>query len=225
MESVKIRDQQIKTFVNLTEEIASYSILTTGINALAKTSVNIPFSKYILLHWKIKAKNHIANTCGRNSVHYEEFEKSETLSNNEFLADEVRILYAAFTAAENDFKSGLAPSISLLAQSEVFTDELAQAQELLNHNYVVAAAITASIVLESKLRFMCASRSIQLGKLDKMNSDLVKSEAYDINTQKRITAIAGIRNSAAHGNKNEFTKSDVQGIIDDIGRFLEKQID
>lgn len=225
MNSLKIREQQIKIFSTLTDEIKSYSFISTGINLLAKTTVNIPFSNDLLLNWKVRAKNHIANTCGRSSIHYEEFEKSESTLSNEGVADAARILLAIFTAAEKDFKDGFAPSVSLLAQSEVFTDELNQAQELLNHNYVVASAVIASIVLESKLRHMCTSRSIQIGKLDRMNNDLVKSEAYDTNVQKRITAIAGIRNSAAHGNINEFTKADVQGVIDDVRRFLEKQID
>lgn len=219
-----MRDQQLKIFNDLAEEIKSYSIISTSFNAVAKAPVNIPFSKYLLLGWKIRAKNHIANTCGRSSIHFLEFEKAEQKRFNGDTADTANRLYAAFTAAQRDFQDGLAPSVSALAHAEVFNAELDQAQELLNHNYVTAAAVIAGIVLESKLRLLCVNRSLPTGKLDKMNSELVKAEVYDTNTQKRITAIAGVRNSAAHGKSDEINKPDVQGVIDDVRRFLEKNI-
>jgi hypothetical protein len=37
---------------------------------------------------------------------------------------------------------------------------------------------------------------------------------------KRVTALAGIRNSAAHGKPNEFTDAEVKTMIEDIERFL-----
>ncbi|HFF4507887.1 TPA: DUF4145 domain-containing protein, partial [Acinetobacter baumannii] len=38
--------------------------------------------------------------------------------------------------------------------------------------------------------------------------------------QKRITALADIRNNAAHGKYDEFTIEDVERMISDIERFL-----
>lgn len=219
-----MRDQQLKDFKELTEEIKSYSILSTSINFVAKTPVDIPFSNYLLLGWKIRAKNHIANTCGKTSIHYTEFEKAEVNRFEGNTADTVNALYAAFTAAQKDFQAGRAPSVKSLAQVEVFNSEIDQAQELLNQNYIVAAAVIAGIVLESKLRLLCQNRGFSIGKLDKMNSDLAKTSAYDINTQKRITAIAGVRNSAAHGRSEELNTPDVQGVIDDVRRFLKKNL-
>ncbi|UTM59106.1 hypothetical protein L4174_020550 [Photobacterium sp. CCB-ST2H9] len=56
--------------------------------------------------------------------------------------------------------------------------------------------------------------------MDKMNADLTKAGIYNSLQQKRITAIAGIRNSAAHGNHDEFSRDDVRVMISDIERFL-----
>ncbi|WP_050766277.1 hypothetical protein [Microcystis aeruginosa] len=53
-----------------------------------------------------------------------------------------------------------------------------------------------------------------------MNSDLAKAGVYNKLNQKRITAIADIRNSAAHGKQNEFTVQDVSDMIKDVSRFL-----
>lgn len=57
-----------------------------------------------------------------------------------------------------------------------------------------------------------------------MNTDLVKSGAYNGLTQKRITSLAAIRNSAAHGKPDDFTNADVKAMIEDIQRFVETQL-
>ncbi|MNT98300.1 hypothetical protein D3C72_2408540 [compost metagenome] len=57
-----------------------------------------------------------------------------------------------------------------------------------------------------------------------MNDDLAKAGAYNATQKKRITALAGIRNSAAHGKPDEFTPAEVRGMIDDVERFLAAQL-
>ena len=78
----------------------------------------------------------------------------------------------------------------------------------------------AGVVLETTVRNLCTDRGIDHGKLDKMNADLAKAGAYNSLQQKRITAIAGIRNAAAHGDVEKFNPEDVKGMIDDVERFL-----
>ncbi|WP_346659246.1 hypothetical protein [Bradyrhizobium sp. CW7] len=53
-----------------------------------------------------------------------------------------------------------------------------------------------------------------------MNADLAKAGAYNSIVQKRITAIAAVRNSAAHGHPETFTEADVRDMISFIERFL-----
>ena len=62
------------------------------------------------------------------------------------------------------------------------------------------------------------------GTLDKMNADLMKASVYNALVQKRITHLAAIRNSAAHGRASEFTKDDVKGMIDEVERFLSQHL-
>jgi hypothetical protein len=59
-----------------------------------------------------------------------------------------------------------------------------------------------------------------VGKLDKMNADLAKADTYHLLVQKRITAIADIRNNAAHGHPEHFTAKDVEDMISYIEGFL-----
>jgi hypothetical protein len=57
-----------------------------------------------------------------------------------------------------------------------------------------------------------------------MNADLAKAAIYNGLMQKRITHLAGVRNSAAHGNKEEFDKHDVAAMIDEVKRFLAQHL-
>lgn len=54
-----------------------------------------------------------------------------------------------------------------------------------------------------------------------MNAELVKAGVYNRLTQKRITAIADLRNSAAHGKWDQFTQRDVEDAIRWIREFME----
>lgn len=91
---------------------------------------------------------------------------------------------------------------------------------MLSSGYKLAAAVIAGVVLETTLRDLCNQNSLPIGKLDKMNSDLAKAGIYNKLQQKRITALADIRNSAAHGKPEEFSDNDVTMMIRDIEQFL-----
>ncbi len=90
--------------------------------------------------------------------------------------------------------------------------------------YKSAAAIVAGVVLENSLRELCDRSGIAYAKLDKMNADLAKTGIYNVLTQKRLTALAGVRNSAAHGKSDEFNDRDVEDMIRDVERFISEQL-
>ncbi len=179
----------------------------------------------MLLEWQIKVKNLILKIGDENSEHYKAFIKHENpggwMSGN---ASIFKNLKSVFLATKEDFEGGYLSSYKSMVQAEVFDLELEQAKELLQHSYFVAAAIIAGVVLETTLRELCNRAGIDAGKLDRMNADLAKSGVYSLIVQKQITALAGIRNSAAHG-KNDFTKADVNNMISAIENFLALHIE
>ncbi|MEG3436998.1 HEPN domain-containing protein [Pannus brasiliensis CCIBt3594] len=177
---------------------------------------------HVLLNWKIKVKNLLSKVCGENSQYYQQFEKEEE-SSDWTNHTSFKSLKAIFLAAKEDFEGGYLSSIRSLVQAEVFESELEQANELLNNGYLTAAAVIAGIVLETALRDLCDRKGIERGKqdsMDKMNVDLAKAGVYNKLMQKRITALADIRNSAAHGKPDEFTKQNVIDMIREVSQFL-----
>lgn len=172
-----------------------------------------------LLEWKVKTRNLLSKACGQDSEHYFEFlENQENQSFGTNLGTLER-LRAIFLAAMEDFEGGYLQSTRSLIQAEVFDTELEQASELLKGGYKLPAAVVAGVVLETTLRELCNRANIAHGKLDKMNTDLCKNGIYNMLQQKRITTLAEIRNSAAHGHPEKFTDHDVEDMIRDVARF------
>ena len=175
----------------------------------------------LLLKWKVKVRSLLSKLCGEDSQYFKQFEEEEQsgivgTTNFEIF----KRLKSIFSAAKEDFRCGYLSSVKALVQAEVFDSELEQANELMSSGYCTAAAVIAGVVLETALRDLCDRNGIPHGKLDKMNADLAKASVYNILNQKKITALAAIRNSAAHGKLNQFTNQDVDNMIKDVNRFL-----
>jgi hypothetical protein len=173
-----------------------------------------------LTKWQVNARHLLSIACGRDSEHYTAFEQNQKpgivgQTNYGILLRQ----QAVFLAAKDDYEGGYLTKLRDLIQAEVFESELDQAQELFRADYLVAAAVIAGTVLETTLRQMCQDKGIAIGSLDRMNADLAKAGAYNGLIQKQITALAAIRNSAAHGRPQDFTKDDVSAMIRDIERF------
>lgn len=174
----------------------------------------------LYLTWKVKAENLLRFSCGEDSVHYQAFlrEKENGLYYPTRLENSLPVVLAAY----DDLKSGFLVSFKRIVQAEVFDSELEQAKSLLDSGYKNAAAVIAGTVLETVIKELCLNNGIALDrkKLTHLNDDLAKASVYNKLQQKQITALADIRNNAAHGDYDQFTKEDVERMIDDIERFL-----
>jgi len=174
-----------------------------------------------LINWQVKVRNLILMVCGGDSQHFLAFEKHETPM---FVGDSnYNVLLrqnAVLLAAKDDYEGGYLSKLRDLIAAEVFGSEISQAQELFHANYLSAAAVVAGVVLETSLRRLCQDNGLAIGNLDKMNADLAKAGIYNSLVQKRLTALAAVRNSAAHGKPEEFRKDDVSAMIRDVERFV-----
>jgi hypothetical protein len=177
-----------------------------------------------LIEWSVKARNLISKACGQESEHYRSFVDNEQASSYDSCYEILTRIRAVFLAAKEDFEGGYLRSTKTLVQAEVFDSELEQARALFDGGYTTAAAVIAGVVLETTLRELCDRNGISHGKMDKMNADLAKAGVYNSLVQKRNTALAGLRNSAAHGKPEEFTTADVDSMIRDVERFVAEHL-
>ncbi|KLE01871.1 HEPN domain-containing protein [Aliarcobacter butzleri] len=171
--------------------------------------------------WKLKVQNIIELTAGKNSTYLKKFSEIESVK---YIPDQTYPYFikqfALLNALKDDYENGFLVSLKSLVEADVFDTELEQAKELLSNKYKLAAAVIAGVVLETALRSLCDKEKIPQGKLTKMNDDLTKAGVYNKFQQKSITALADIRNSAAHGKDSEFTHENVENMIRDIESFL-----
>lgn len=209
-----------KRFAELHHQMENLLASKTSIynSFLEKNTIEIDSNA--LLEWKVKARSLLNKSCGAESEHYKEFSENDSTSLYGSHLATLERLRAIFLAAKEDYEGGYLRTTRSLIQAEVFDSELEQASSLHKAGYKSPAAVVAGVVLETSLRELCDLVGLPHVKLDKMNSDLAKSGKYNKLQQKRITALADIRNSAAHGKPQEFTDQDVEDMIRDVGRFI-----
>jgi hypothetical protein len=173
------------------------------------------------LKWRVQVRHLIFAVCGTESEHFkllDQVDKPTFVGETNYTV--FRKLKAVLLAAKEDYEGGYLRKIRNLIQADVFDSELEQADELLASGYKIPAAVIAGIVLETSLRQTCQDRGLATGKLDKMNADLAKAGVYNKLLQKQITALADIRNNAAHGHSNQFNEGDVTNMIRDVRNLV-----
>lgn len=172
--------------------------------------------------FRTEAMNIIRRSCGDQSDHYRAL---QDLAADKVYGDNSYIMpryLGVVRAAQRDFDSGLLFDLRSLVAAELIGDFVEQAKQLLREGYYVPAASLAGAVLEDSLRKLCAAKDItvpHVTKIDALNSELARAQIYDKLVQKRITALADIRNNADHGHFDKFNKEDVEDFINWLGRF------
>lgn len=178
----------------------------------------------LLLNWQVKVRHLLSLACGENSVHLRAFMDCEKPQSYRTNYEMLKQLKAIFLAAKEDFQGGYMTSVRQLVQAELYDSELDQARGLLKGGYVSAAAVIAGVVLETAMRNMCDNAGITPGNLNKMNADLAKANIYNLLVQKRVTALADIRNNAAHGHSDQFQPTDVADMVSYIENFISQHL-
>lgn len=182
------------------------------------------------LHWPTvtdalriltRAQNLVRRACSEQSDHYKSLLRLPGQSPHpaEIISESLGILEAAST----DFERGLLFDLKEIIRAEALGDFMEQAEALLSAGYHVPAASLVGAVLEDGLRGLSDAKGISYPprtKIDSLNSELAKAGVYDKLIQKRITALADIRNNADHGHPDKFKPEDVDDMVKWTRRFL-----
>ncbi len=172
--------------------------------------------------FRTETMNLVRRSCGESSDHYRELkrlaETEETSTNSYYFVH----CFGVLEAAQRDFEAGILFDMRALITAEVLGDFIEQSEALLKAGYHVPAASLAGAVLEDTLRKLYEKHSVTIpasSKIDGLNVELARADVYDKLVQKRITALADIRNNADHGHFDKFTKSDVEDMVKWVRSF------
>ncbi len=189
-----------------------------GPNVIGDDRVN----SQIAYQWATSVQNLLARVFGLDSEHYKNFTKRVE---SHLTYYPVFCAQGILKAAKDDYENEQLFEVRQLVEAELFDDLLEQAEHLFDSDYYQPAAVIAGCVLEDGLRKLCQKNGIALPekpKLDKMNADLAKAGVVSKLVQKRITALADLRNKAAHGQWDQFIKEDVGEMIPAVRRIMEE---
>ncbi len=139
----------------------------------------------------------------------------------------VQMLRGILQAMRDDVAAGRLRSITEMLHADVFTDFLEQAEYLLNEGFKEAAAVLMRGVLEEHVRQLCDKNSISVRKpdgkpkkVDTMNAELVKANAYDKGDQKNVTAWYDLGTKAAHGKHEKYEQEQVAITVTAVRDFI-----
>jgi hypothetical protein len=134
-------------------------------------------------------------------------------------------LQGILRALRADYDAGRLQSFQELIHADLFSDFLEMAEYFLQEGYKDPAAVMAGGVLEEHLRKLCGKHGVTTPpkpKLDTMNADLAKAGAYNKNDQKQVTAWAGLRNDAAHGNYGNYGEGEIKLMVSGVRDFISR---
>lgn len=139
---------------------------------------------------------------------------------------------------KDDLKNGFLESLYVEIEAELSSDYMTQAELLLNdgikgkHDHV-PAAVLAGAVLEKSLKTLCNQLSPpesivnEKGKplmLTALIDCLKKRGVFNEIVAKQLRAWVAIRNSAAHGEYEQFNRMQVENMIVGIQSFLSQHL-
>ncbi|PZO42117.1 MAG: DUF4145 domain-containing protein [Pseudanabaena frigida] len=140
-------------------------------------------------------------------------------------------------AIKDDFENGFLANLSMQIEAEISANYMEQAEQLLiegksgAYDHVPAAVLTGA-VLEKSLRTLCDQQNPPIHTfkttakgsepltLNPLIDELKKAALFNELKAKQLRAWADIRNAAAHGEFDKFSRSDVEQMIEGVKNFL-----
>jgi len=133
-------------------------------------------------------------------------------------------------AVKDELHSGWFQSTKGLISADIFSDFLEMAYYFLEEGYKDPSAVIIGSVLEEHLRNLCVKFKIDIQvqkgnkvipkKASIMNADLTKADVYNKLDEKNVTAWLHLRNKAAHGKYDEYTKEQVNLQYSAVSDFI-----
>jgi hypothetical protein len=220
---MKIDDlkKRVDELINIADNVLNSRTSRDGISYV---------SSELFTEFRSATLSFLKNTFGSEHPFYLEFDKKATKASPYYVEEGRGVL----SAAKQEIYGGWIFKIKGLVSAEIFSDFLEMSEYLLNENYKDPAAVMTGSVLEEHLRHLCKTNNISTEtikdnksvakKADLLNADLASASIYNKLDQKSITSWLDLRNKAAHGKYNEYTKEQVEIMHQGVTNFIARSI-
>ena len=184
-----------------------------------------------VIEWRTKCTNMLGQILPEEHPLHAYVEDMRTLRQD---VDRVRWGVAVLKGLKKELEDGFLDSLISRIEAEIVADYMSQAEQLLAEGQTgrydhVPAAVLSGAVLEKGLRTLCLRQMPPVHvdnpkgepkTLNPLIDDLKKANVFNELKAKQLRAWADIRNKAAHGEFDQFKRSDVEHMIQGINTFL-----
>lgn len=146
----------------------------------------------------------------------------------------VEIIVGILKGLKDDYENGFLDDLEKQIAADISADYMGQAEALLGEGKSgqydhVPAAVLCGAVLEDSLRRLCQRQTPSISitkpngqpkKLNALIDELQKAKVFNKPKIGQLRWWAQIRNSAAHGQFNEFERKDVESMLKGVKNFL-----
>jgi len=170
----------------------------------------------------------ILRITGLNSPYCQQV--NEILSTNSWDSIKMVQILGVADALRFDLEAGYMKTAEELIHGELFSDFIDMASHLLEEGYKDAAAVICGASLEGHLKQLAKKFDINTNisaesgarpkKANSINAELAKAKVYSVLDQKNVAAWLDLRNNAAHGSYDSYTKEQVVLMIAGIRDFI-----
>ncbi|MBA5246469.1 hypothetical protein H1R16_10750 [Marnyiella aurantia] len=176
--------------------------------------------------FKTLSLSFIKNLYGENHLYFKEFEEAAN-GTYKFNVDES---LSILSSIKFEIENGWLYNLKQLVTAELFSDFLEMSKYLLEEGYKDAAAVMIGSTLEEQLRQLSINNSIEISsirdgkeipkKANLLNAELYKANIYNSLTNKSITSWLDLRNNAAHGHYNVYSRDEVNLMYQGVVNFI-----
>lgn len=185
--------------------------------------------------WVTRLGQLIRRLYGEDSQHFKSYSSAMATTNFYNLHSNWNSHFSQMVGVartiQHDLDNGLIADFEALVQADIFSDFLEMGEYLLQEEYKDAAAVIVGSVLEDGLRKLAERSGVstisESGKpltIDPLNNELGRQKIYSKLVQKQITSWAHIRNKAAHGEFNEYSRGQVQMMLLFVQNFAAEHL-
>jgi hypothetical protein len=169
--------------------------------------------------WQTQVESFLITLLGQEHVYVQNFRGRV----QEGFRSHVHMGQGILRAVKEDILGGYVSDLKTLVSAEIFTDFLEMAEHLSEYGYKDPAASLCGAVLEDGLRRIASNAGIKLKSredLSSLNHKCADAGVYNRLIQKKIQVWIDVRNSADHGQFDEYTAQDVEEMLKGVNQFL-----
>jgi hypothetical protein len=200
---------------------------------VVRTSHHIDWSRFV--KWRTNVTTLLCIVVPKQNVHYAIATDFPQLSNTK---DHLEYGISQLKAIKEDFENGMLESLADQLEPANLAEYMNQAAQFIEESVrgkceYISAAVLAGAALERALKGLRQKNNPPILIVDNKNmprrlnsliDELKKADIFNELVAKQLRAWADIRNNAAHGDFENFKKSDVDLMLKGINSFLAEYV-